>query len=510
MMTPTKLYRFAIKLVLTGFVLVFGLLLKPTSAQAAAANPTGTFMTSTNDFYAYVQTGENLDASFIKQIDGSGVNDDDAVITVSRPGAADSTCTVLAADPVSTACTFINQTATSTGVWHIQFAHTAATPHDFYSWSIDVQAGSTDIPGRIWSKLYNMAQQGGSPPTGIDFSVWFQSQFGYLYKTSYFDYNGIESAIQAGGLGLVKSGGGCIPLYKSVNRNDTSFDLAPAGCDSDFKLFYEAPAADLPASATDWDATTDWIKPAIANPAISNLAFAPTTANSRDGNVTFNLANFTGLVDLDIDTNGNGSYSDPGDVSIETGAASGAVTIPFDGKDGNGDAIPNSQKLNFKVTIDHTAEIHFLATDVELRGGGIEVDRLNGPGGNLNTIFWDDTNFASPDANRCSLTSQLDGTAGVDSTGGVHAWSLSGCTGPQFGNFNDNVHGSWGDSRIINEWAFVPANDFAAISLAGFTDPGTPTLPDTGQNSYALLGLAGLLIVGSAVGLVSLKRQLLK
>ena len=306
-------------------------------------------------------------------------------------------------------------------------------------------------------------------------------------------------------MGLVKTGGGCSPLYKSVNRNDLSFVLPPGSCNSAYKIFYEHPASDLPASATRWDGASDWIKPAIATPAISNLSFTSNTPNSRDGNITFNLTGYIGAIDVSVDTNNNGSYSDPGDVTFQYGTSSGAVSVPFDGKDGNGSIIPSTEALGVKVAIDHTAEIHFLATDVELRGGGIEVDRLNGPAGGESIIHWDDTNFASPDANRCSLTSVLDGTAGIDSTGGVHSWSLAGCGGPQFGNFNNNINGSWGDSRIINEWAYVSSNTFQTFNLVAASE--SATLAATGQNATILEEIGLLLILISTVGLVIAKSR---
>ncbi len=495
------------KLALVFITGALSLLLVPKQVQASAANPASTYIVASNDFYAYVQVGENLDTSFTKQINGSGAGDVDAVITLSRPGAADQSCTITAAaiTGVTTACSFDDQTATQTGVWKIHFNHGGNI--DYYSWTLGVQTGTTDIPGRAWSSLYSMAQLSGAPPTGIDFAVWYQSEFGYLYRTEYFDYNGIQSLVQASGIGLVHSGGGCVPLYKSVNLSATNFATPPASCDSDFKLFYEAPASDLPTSATQWDATTDWVKPAIATPVISDLSFNSTTLNSRDGDITFNLANYAGLVNVYIDTNNNGNYSDPVDVTIPYGANDGANTVPFDGKDGNGNTIPNSQALSFKANIDRSAEIHFLMQDVELSGGGIEVQRLNGPAGNETLIYWDDTDFADPDSNRCSITPQPNGTAGVDSTGGVHTWSLSGCGAPNYGNFNNGINGSWGDARTIDEWAYVAINTFATYTLAGYTDPSTPTLPDTGQNSSLLLAVAGTLMLVPAMTLVVIKRQ---
>ncbi len=353
-----------------------------------------------------------------------------------------------------------------------------------------MQNGASDIPGRTWSAVYNAAQLSGTPPTGVDFSTWYQSEYGYLYQVDYIDYNGILSVLSASGVGIVNSGGGCVPIYKSVNGAviDSSWAYAPSSCNSSYKLFYENPASDLPASATQWDGNTDWVKPAIANPAISNLGFSPTTTNSRDGNITFDLANFTGPVDVNIDTNNNGSYADPGDVTITYGASPGAVSVPFDGKDGNGDDIPNNQAIKFKASISKTAEIHFLMEDVELVGGGIQINRLNGPSGNETTIYWDDTQLAFPGVNRCSGTPQQDGTAGVDSTGGVHGWTLSGCGSPNYGNYNNYTDGSWGDARTINNWAFVATNTNATYTLSAFTTTPTPDpeaqsieLADTGQ-----------------------------
>ncbi len=485
-------------------------LLPASKASALAANPASTYITESTDFYAYVNTDENLDASFIKQIDTSGVNDTDAVFTVSRPGAADQVCTVLANDPVSSSCDFTNQTATQSGIWRISFVHGFVTINDQYTWTIGVQTGSTDIPGRVWSSVYNVSQLGGAPPTGVNFSAWYQSEFGYLYKATNFDYNGIQSAIQGDALGLVKSGGGCVPLYKSVNRNDLSYAFPAANCASTFKTFFEVPASDLPVSATKWDGSTDWIKSPITPPSITGLSFTSGT-DSRDGNINITSANYRGAVNLGIDTNGNGVYTDPVDVHLLIGMINGVANVVFNGKDGLGNTIPTSQPINFKATIDHAAEIHFLATDVELRGSGVEVIRQNGPAGNESTIYWDDTKFPSPDANRCSITPDaLDATAGVDSTGGVHSWSLSGCGGPQFGNFNNNVNGSWGDSRIINEWAFVPSNASKTFVLSAHTVlPASIILADTGDNTHVLIALSlAFVIVPSAI-LTVIKKQYL-
>lgn len=501
--------RFRYGGIAVALALVAGAFLLPHKAQAAASNPAGSLISVSNDFYAYVETGENLDASFVKDLNGSGAGDVDAVITVSRPGASDTTCTVQDSDVVTTSCDFNNLTASSSGIWRLRFAHTLAI--DRYSWSIEVENGSTDIPGRVWTSLYSVSQAGGSISNGIDFSMWYQSDVGYQYRADYTDYNGIESNISASSLGLVTGPGSCTPLYKSVNRLLSGYALAPASCDAAYKVFFEEPASDLPASAAKWDSTTDWIKPAIASPAINNLAFTPTTAHSRDGDISFDLDNYNGQLDVHIDANNNGSYNDPEDVTIPTAATSGAVTVAYDGKDGNGNTIPASQAIKFKIALERNAEIHFLMTDVEQRGGGIAVERLNGPSGGETNIYWDDTSLPISGDSRCSTTSQLDGTAGEDSTGGVHAWGLTGCGSPQFGNFNDtnSLLGSWGDGRIINDWAYAPTNASAVLAIEAFNDPEAPVLANTGQAPLVLAGMA-IALVGLPTGIfIALKKYLL-
>jgi hypothetical protein len=69
-------------------------------------------------------------------------------------------------------------------------------------------------------------------------------------------------------------------------------------------MFFERPAADLPATGTRWDGATDWVLPPIVEPTITNLAFAPSAPGSRSGTLTFNVANYTGPVLVQMDANG--------------------------------------------------------------------------------------------------------------------------------------------------------------------------------------------------------------
>jgi hypothetical protein len=447
------------------------------SAAGAETNGPNTVASLDTDFYAYVKAGENLDAVFTKT-GGIPVGLDDTVITLSRPGTPDESCTIPVAALNGFACTFADRTAPTDGIWRLSLR-----PNEghIFTWSINAQTGTTDIPGRVWTEQYTLTQI--TTPLGIDFTYWYQDKSGYLYQTTYRDYNGLLSVLGASSLGLVEPGGGCTPLYKSVNMTDTDFAIAPSNCQSYFKLFFEPPAADLPSSALKWDGASEWVKPPITPPVISNLNFTSATSGSRNGSLDFDVGSYTGLLFVDVDTNNNGVYTDPVDVTLQQIATSSSASVPFDGLDGNGIAIPNSQAISFRVRIDRQAEIHFLNQDVERRNGGIEVILLNGPTAGDDTLFWDDTRFANPDPNRCSVTPTSDGTGGISSTGGIHEWTNDApCT--NFGSANNGINGSWGDYRIINDWTYASSNVSATYQLASAsTSPVAspiPSAPNTG------------------------------
>lgn len=487
-----------------------GAILGSAPAAQAASNPSGTYIVSTNTFYVYAQSSENVDASFTKILNTA--NNTNSTLTISRPGAADINCTMDGTTAVGNAasdCIQTNLTAPQSGVWRFHFVG-GGSGHDRYDWTINAQNGAVTIPGRTWTEEYVLEQT--APHAGIN--VWFQSEYGYRYQAVYNDYDGIDSTLAADGLGLVQPGT-CLPHYKSINMGAGYTDyFPPAECNSAYKVFFENPASDLPATSTTWSGSTEWVRPGIVTPGVTNVGFTSTSTGSRNGNVTFNLTNYEGPLTVEVDVNNNGVYTDPVDVSIPyTAAAPGAQSVAFDGKDGNGADIPTAQVLNFRVKVDRVAEIHFLSGDVERRAGGIEVTRLNGPAGDESVIYWDDSDFASPDANRCPapLGITLTGTSGVDSTGGVHAWTTTGCAGgsPQFsGNANNGVNGSWGDFRIINDWAFVPVDVTATFALSGYTAPtdGEGRLAETGTGIYGIILAAfGLIGVSALVAMTAIK-----
>ncbi|QIM17914.1 DUF11 domain-containing protein [Leucobacter coleopterorum] len=179
--------------------------------------------------------------------------------------------------------------------------------------------------------------------------------------------------------------------------------------------------------------------------AVSDLVFTPSRSVAGAGTFDYSITPyFQGNYWVEIDIDGNGSYTDPVDRRIQQGAdGSGAYETEFDGIDGEGNPIDECGQMRARIYYDRLGEIHVVQRDVEVRGGGIELIRQNGPGAPNDTIYWDDTQL---DPNRQTTTPEPNGTAGIASTGGVHGWQRVAGAAPV----------SWGDARSIDDWTYVP------------------------------------------------------
>ncbi|WP_158548096.1 DUF7927 domain-containing protein [Desertihabitans brevis] len=404
-----------------------------------------------NIFYAYVEAGENLDVLFTKV---GNVAANDVEITVRGPGGEVETCTVTDGAAIGSTCGFPNLTSTTSGVWSIAFVAPGTATTDYFSWEIDVQDGSTDVSGRVWSERYVAFQT----PTGTpaEFGLTYVSREGYVYDAEYSGYNGVDSVFAADAAGVTLRNT-CTSAYLSVEMDDTRY-AATGACGDPYKIFFQTPDADLPETATLPDGSTDWLLPTIALPDLTSLDFEQAGSTDRSGTFTLDVENFTGQLVVQIDVNNDGDYTDPEDVELPLGiTGSGTATVDWDGLDGEGNPIPYFYDLTARALIDQAGEIHFTQTDVELRAGGIEVTAVNGPEAGSTTLYWDDTELT--EARPCP-TPQPDGTAGVDSTGGVHEWT---CFTPG--------ESSYGDVRYIDDWTYHAIAEQLEISLAGTPQP---------------------------------------
>ncbi|TDE11426.1 LPXTG cell wall anchor domain-containing protein [Jiangella asiatica] len=433
-----------------------------TIVSPTSVNPVGTAVRQDNTFYAYVGAGENIDIDFAKV--GNATNAGDVEITVRGPGGVVQTCTALEADPAGSGCSWTDLTSSTEGVWQVDFEPVAATG-DRYEWDIQVQSGAATIDGRVYSERYAMTQVSTATPS--DFTFWYQSEHGFLYEATYTDFNGIDSVFSSDATGVAQLDS-CVSAYESMDSVGNDADtgrlwVPPLGeCGDPYKIFFENPDPALPATAQLWDGSTVWLQPAVELPDLSNLSFTPDSATVQSGEFTFDVVNFTGQLNVQVDVNNDGDYTDPEDVTVPVAVTQdGTVTVPFDGLDGLGNPIPATQELGARVAIDQVGEIHFVNNDVETRGG-LEVQALNGPDAGSSTLYWNDTELL--DSGRDCTTPQTDGTGGVDSTGGVHGWDCSDV--PQLGNDNTGESGSWGDVRQIDDWTYHTIDEFEEIRIA--------------------------------------------
>ncbi|QIK63719.1 DUF11 domain-containing protein [Leucobacter viscericola] len=414
-----------------------GMISVPTVANAES-NWSGVQSNYNEVEYAYVAAGETLDLTFTSS-SRSGTGFENKYAVTDPSGNRLWECTIAAADPVGTVCAATGLTG-EPGAWKIETIANSGANETRTTWQKRVMRDGAEVPGRIWANSIGMFQSGGAANMA-NVDLWVVNDDGYQYSVKLFGYNGVGSVLSVDAVGTPAEPNSCIPSYRSVDlpENKQSADCAK------FRLFYSKPAPDLPASAPSADGELKVLPPVLDSAAldVNDLAFTPTALSPRTGTFHYSITPaFTGSYTLEIDTNGDGDYSDSVDRRIEMVAnGDGKYSTSFDGLDGEGNPITNCDEMKARIYFDRVGEIHVRNQDVEGRVGGIEIVRHDANGTDP-TIYWDDTQLDP--SGRDNVTPNLDGTAGVDSTGGVHGW-----------NFANN---SWGNDRLIDNWTYVPLN----------------------------------------------------
>jgi len=442
----------ALGVALGGLVTALVCLVGAAGPATASSNAPGVWGWETQHWYAYVEAGESLDVSFV--LAGAPHPEQSLTFSVTDPaGNVAWTCAIPSGQPVGTVCATTGAPSTAAGVWRIDTEAVdplanAGTVR--YEWTIDVVGSGGPVPGRVWSPAYRV-QQDPDVSGNADTRYWAVNDAGFVYDLAFRGFNGFGSTTRADAVGNVLTDGSCDSAYVSQDRLGRP---VPGTC-GEYRLFFEPPAADLPVSAPSSDGPLTVLPPPLLGSEleVTDLAFTrdPGTASGR---FTYTIpTRFAGNYELQVDVDGNGSFTDPVDRRIAAsvpGTASGnAVELDFDGLDGLGAPIGACDELSARIYFEKLGEIHVVQEDVEGRAGGISMTLLNGPGlpgGSASTIYWDDTNLSTAD--RANVTPVLDGTGGVDSAAGVHGW-----------NFDTN---SWGNERFIDDWAFAPVDQVAA------------------------------------------------
>jgi hypothetical protein len=220
----------------------------------------------------------------------------------------------------------------------------------------------------------------------------------------------------------------------STNINVQDPRVPDTQTDISQKIFFNVPAADMPASANTPGATSTWLLNTPLLPAISNVTFtgAEGTIGKAGTSPLGGDFNFTitgnGNYVITVDANQNGSFSDPVDRKLTGRANTGANQVHWDGLDGLGNKVgPNSGASTYKASIiiaTTAGEVHFPFLDVERNVKGLLLTRTNGPFAPDDSLYWDDTPIgaigtpSNPIKNLTGLSSALNG----------HKWGSSTAT----------------------------------------------------------------------------------
>lgn len=368
-------------------------------------------------------------------------------------------------------------TAASEGVWTIAvvdpFVGTGGEAS--LAWDVAVVRGGASIPGRVWTESLAI-----HTPDSTTIEVFAAAPDGALYRVTLDGYDGVDSTLRVNDVGNAARGT-CEPALRSVPMPHSPeadgaawWQPTDAQCEglTDFRLFIDPPAADLPAATTAWaDGRTDdtWLAATYAPPSIDALAFARETVASNAGVLSGSLLGQPGVVRVEVDADGDGGFDGPLDVADDVAVLEpGPFAWRWDGLDASGAASPvTTTGIALRATMAQVSPVHVVRIDAETSAGGIEVEVLTGPEPGIATLHWDDTALEASSSSRWTRTPALVGSdPATTSAGGVHGWDAGG----ERPNQNDGRTGSWGDLRAIDDWAFIEDHAQAVVSLAALPD----------------------------------------
>jgi large repetitive protein len=225
-------------------------------------------------------------------------------------------------------------------------------------------------------------------------------------------------------------------IYKSINLLGENPDWTlPGGLSFLFdsgvlnanKIFFQAPAADLPASSKIGSGNTWLINPTQPNITAESVTYV------RNGNSApfFRFKNVSasgGRYLIKIDANNNNSYTDSVDVTLNGSLKDGDNKINWNGLNAQGQAIVRPTggiKTNVKIL---SSETHFSLSEAENNPGGMIVKRIV-PIAQDTDLFY---NHDVTSANGFGLTLN-----GVDSLSGANKWT-------------DRL----GDGKVMDSWVY--------------------------------------------------------
>ncbi|MES2808611.1 MAG: gliding motility-associated C-terminal domain-containing protein [Bacteroidota bacterium] len=241
--------------------------------------------------------------------------------------------------------------------------------------------------------------------------------------------------------------------YKSFNSvsGDNVHNPTAADTQSDIthKIFFNAPAADLPLTAPAPGNGSTWLMNPPFVPSATDINFkGGEGTDAKTGPTLGGSINFTttsnGTYTIVIDVNSNGVFTDPADRTLTGQVTLGANSVKWDGLDELGTVVAagaGAYTANINLSL-ISAEVHFPFYDVERNINGIKLTRITGANAPDNTVYWDDSDISVTGTPSSPITN----LTGQNSLVNGHKWGS-----PFFADPNSD----FGNERSIDTWAYV-------------------------------------------------------
>ncbi|RWW91662.1 DUF11 domain-containing protein, partial [Flavobacterium cerinum] len=350
---------------------------------------------------------------------------------------------------------------------------TQATNTELISaWDVSVRnaANNAWLAGRVYTNVFNMHINGSQFLAANAFygKLFVLTSDGVAYKVTNNGNNGVGFTFFVNNKGFLDASGNS--LYKSLDISDptnANFRVhdprtPDIGSNVTQKIFYDAPADDLPVSATQALTTTSqvttWLKNTIVYPTASNVTYTgiegtPNLSGNKGANIGFD-SNLAGSYRIDISITGFTTRILTGSTTI------GTNTIFWDGKDGAGQPLAASTTISeLKVQL-FGAEVHFPFIDMEINPGGVIIEQLDSDY-NLFTptkdlVYWDDSEVTGGTSGT-KPSVMVSGNAGISSNSNGHKWGSYTVASSGTGNSGTGAS-SYGNVKSLDTWSFVPGN----------------------------------------------------
>ncbi len=333
------------------------------------------------------------------------------------------------------------------------------------AWDVSVESSGSWIVGRVYSNVVNLHIS--SSQSGFYGKVYALTKDGYIYRVNNNGNNGVGFTFFVNNRGFTSNN---ISTYKSIDFSSgiATYVQSPLSADTSaditHKIFYSLPSPDMPAIATGIvPGNSTWLKNTVIEPTVLNVSLvgAETTpgqvSSIKGGYIRFNAA-VQGSYTITIEST---STPETFVTRALTGiAAAGNNSIFWDGKDGNGNNLPQgNQPIRIKVQL-RGAEVHFPFIDMEINPNGMVLELLNGTdtSNERYRIYWDDSDITRTSTNNqgkgsmptnASINGSLSGPAG---TGG-HMW------GQQNNNTTPlssaDLGNGFGNEKSIDTWSYI-------------------------------------------------------